>query len=151
MMAGGVAGDAGQDDAGRRGLQVIDVVTRGEAVGGISGAGRGGAQDAAAHVGLDVENLGGGVRAGLAFERPGLFGAVNLTEIVDARVLLGLQTGANEVGDGDGREQPDDGDDDHDFDEREARGAESLILHIRMFLSCDWKYPGGLKARCADK
>jgi hypothetical protein len=139
-MAGGVAGDAGQDDASRRGLQIVDIVTGGERAGRISGAGRGGAIDAPAHVGLDIDDGGGGVGAGLAFERPGLFGAVDLAEIVDARILLRLQAGADEIGNGDGREQPDDGNDDHDLDEREARGAESLVLHIRMLLGCDRNY-----------
>src|SRR5712675_1143601 len=103
MMAGGVASDAGQDDAGRRALEVVDVVTGGERAGRIRGAGRGGAHDAAAHVRLDVDDGGGGVGAGLAFERPGLFGAVNLAEVVDARVLLRLQAGTDEVGNGNGR------------------------------------------------
>ncbi len=58
-----------------------------------------------------------------------LLGAVNLPQVVDAGGLLGLEPRAHEVGDGDGRQQPDDGHDDHDFHEREAGFPRGFDLH----------------------
>ena len=59
----------------------------------------------------------------LVFQRPLLDGTVNLAQVVDARVHLGLRAGAHEVGNRDRREEADDGHDDHDFNEGEARLA----------------------------
>ena len=61
------------------------------------------------------------VRVGLlVFQRPLLFGTINLAEVVDAGVFLCRIAGANEVRDRDGGQQTDDGNHDHDFHEREA-------------------------------
>ena len=70
---------------------------------------------------------------GLILERPLLDGAVNLTEVVDARILLRSGAGADEVRDGDGGQEADDSHHDHDFDECEALLAITIDLHV--FLS----------------
>jgi len=49
-----------------------------------------------------------------------LLGTVNLTKVVDTGVLLGRAAGANEVRDRDGGQHTDDGNHDHNFQEREA-------------------------------
>jgi hypothetical protein len=51
---------------------------------------------------------------------PGLGGAVNLAQIIDAGVLLGSCAGADEVWNRHGQQQPDYGDDNHYFNQREA-------------------------------
>ena len=63
-----------------------------------------------------------------------LLGAVNLAEVVDAGVLLGGVAGPNEVRDGDGRQEANDGHHDHDFYEREARFIAGVDFHNYTFL-----------------
>ena len=56
--------------------------------------------------------------------------AVNLPQVVDACALLGLETGAHEVRDGNGRQQADDGHHDHDFHQRKTAGTGQFYLHM---------------------
>ena len=78
------------------------------------------ADDFVLQVGLDVRVVEGSIRKLLGLEGPGLGGAVNLAQVIDAGVLLRLRASAHEVGDGDRGQQADDGDDDHDFHQGEA-------------------------------
>ena len=55
----------------------------------------------------------------LVFQCPGLDRAINLAQVVDAGVFLRLRAGADEVGNGNRGQQANDGDDDHDFHQRE--------------------------------
>ena len=59
-------------------------------------------------------------RAVLHVEGPGLDGAVNLLEIVQARVGLSRGAGLNVIGDGESSQQANDHDDDHDLDQRKT-------------------------------
>ena len=105
-------------------------------IGATSRAGR----DQVAGVQLDVR---GQVRAhgdrgtrGLAFFQRELVGRrVKLAEVVDASVGLRGGTRFHEVRDRNRREEADDGHNDHDFDEREARAADVFIgFHLLFFL-----------------
>ena len=60
------------------------------------------------------------------------FGGPDGGEVGLALTRLGLQLEAHEVGNRDGREDPDDGDHDHQLDEREA--AASLDGHVGVLL-----------------
>lgn len=55
--------------------------------------------------------------------------AIDLAKVIDARVFLRSDARADEVWDRDGGQQPDDGNHDHDFDEREARLQRFSIFH----------------------
>ena len=68
-------------------------------------------------------------------QRPLLLGAVNQAQIVDARVLLRGRARAHEVGYGDGGQQTDNRDDDHNFNEGETCLAADFIFHKTFFLS----------------
>jgi hypothetical protein len=59
----------------------------------------------------------------------------NLALIVDARVCLRRITSAHEVRNRDRSEEADDGHDDHDFNQREARLTGGIDLHICSVLS----------------
>ena len=63
------------------------------------------------------------VAAALFSKGPFLLGAINLPEIVDAGVLLRGGSGMHEIGNRDRRQQTDDGDNDHDFNQGETRFA----------------------------
>ncbi len=65
----------------------------------------------------------------LGFERPGLNRTVDLTQVVDTGVHLRGRTGFHEVGNGNGRQQANDGHDDHDLDQGEAALPGCLDLH----------------------
>jgi len=131
-MSSGVAGSAGINKAGRRGLKVIQAVARGECVLRIRRAGRRGALSAATQIRLDVLDRGNGGLGGFVFQRPGLFGAVNLAKVVDAGGLLGLEARAHEIWNRDGCQQSDDGHHNHDFHECKSPGSNSLDLHRRL-------------------
>jgi hypothetical protein len=85
--------------------------------------GRAGREDAAFEIIDDAAGTRGhdGI-AGflLLFEGPLLHRTVDLAEVIHARILLRGAAGFDEVGNGDGREETDDRDDDHDFDEGKA-------------------------------
>ena len=102
------------------------------------GDGIGAVRGAAGHQrALEVRgHVGGGhvvnVRL-FVFQSPLGFGTVNLTEIVDAGVLLGLATGFDEVGNCDGGQEPDDRDDDHDLDQGEGGTVNGFEVHTFSF------------------
>ena len=76
-------------------------------------------------------------RVFLVLERPLLDRAVDLPQIIDAGILLRGGAGADKVGDGDGSQQADNCDHDHDFHQRETRLAGSSNLHtVFVFLLC---------------
>jgi hypothetical protein len=58
-----------------------------------------------------------------------LLGGINEPQVVDAGILLGGGAGFDEVGNGDRGQQSDDGDDDHDLNERKPCFAINF-LHI---------------------
>ncbi len=58
-----------------------------------------------------------------------LFGGPDGGEVGLALAGLGLQLEPKEVGDGDGRQDSDDGDDDHQLDERKAAASVVELLH----------------------
>src|ERR1019366_8860175 len=87
-------------------------------------------------VGAQVGRIGDRV-VGLQvlFQRELVGRRVNLAEVVDAGVGLGGGAPLQEVRNRDGRQQADDGHDDHDFDEGEARFTEDLgLFHYICFL-----------------
>ena len=88
-----------------------------------------------AQIRFNVSRLRRG-RAGLAlFQRPLLLGGVNDAEVVDARIGLRGLTSFHEVRNRDGRQEADDGHDDHDFHQRETRLAVGLgHFHCICFL-----------------
>jgi len=91
-----------------------------------------------AEVRLDV---GGGNRCSTGFalfKSVLLFGTVDLTEVVDAGIGLRILARFDEVGDRDCRQEADDGHDDHDFHQREARLIRSDNFHYNLsaFLNC---------------
>ena len=110
-------------------LHVTDRVARRKGAGRIRRAARERAKITAAHVGLDVRLRRGGVGGSLVFQGPLLLGTVNLTEVVDAGILLRGGAGANEVGNRDGGQETDNGHDDHDFHQREALFAGFILFH----------------------
>ena len=71
---------------------------------------------------------------------------VKLAEVVDAGVGLRLSTRFHEVRNRDGRQEADDGHDDHDFDEREARITEVFVsfhFTVSFFLTRREQTAGG--------
>jgi len=97
-------------------------------------------RDLVAGVQLDIGREVGAERdrrtRGLAlFQRELVGRRVNLAEVVDASVGLRGGTRFHEVRDRNRREEADDGHNDHDFDEREARAADVFIgFHLLFFL-----------------
>jgi len=134
-MAGGVTRSAGHDQTGRQGIEVIDGVAGGEGVAGIRRATGQGAATAVAQIGLNVGSLGDGGGRGTVLRGPDLLGAVNLAQVGDAGGLLGLQAGADEIRNGDGGQQADDGDNDHNFHERKPAGTISFDFHKLLVLT----------------
>src|SRR2546422_9128332 len=63
------------------------------------------------------------------FQRPLLFDAINLAEVVDARFVLARFRRLHEVSDRYGRQNPDDGHHDHDFHQREASLPDQYKYH----------------------
>ena len=88
-------------------------------------------------VGRQVPRIVDGRPSLLAFfQRPLLGGAVNLPQVVDAGIGLRGGTSLHEVGNGDCRQQADNGHDNHDFHQGEARLAGGLgIFHILFLFS----------------
>jgi hypothetical protein len=77
----------------------------------------------------DTRRVGRGL---LLFQRPLLLRAVDLAEVVDARIGLGRGARFDEVGDRDRGEEADDGHNDHDFNQREARVTGVTDFHINV-------------------
>ena len=122
----------GVDLAARIHSNRVDGVAVCEVGAGIGRAAGQGTGCTTAHIRLEVGS-GGSIAGGLlVFQSPLLLGSVNLAEVVDASVLLSLGAGANEVRDGDRSQETDDGDDDHDFDQGEARFA-CVVFHTICF------------------
>ena len=95
-------------------------IARGPGLRAVSGAGRQFTRRAVAEVGLQIRTRRR-AGAGLALlQRPLLLGGVDQAQFVDARVHLRGSAGAHKVGDGDGGQQTDNRDDDHDFDKGET-------------------------------
>ena len=94
------------------------------------------------HLVFHVSANGGVVHLGIialfGFERPGLNRPVNLAQVVDARIHLSGGTGFHEVWNRDGREQPDDGHDDHDFHQGESLLAGFLSFHTNLSVGAAW-------------
>ena len=65
----------------------------------------------------------------LILQRPLLFRAVDLAQVVDARIFLRRSASAHEVGNRDGGQKTNDGHNNHDFHQREARLARSIDSH----------------------
>ena len=87
--------------------------------------------NAAAGVHLDVARYGLGTcnsrTVGLSIlERPFIDAVINLSEVVDAGICLRSSAGADEVGNRNRRQQSDDGNDNHDFNQCEAHFASGL-------------------------
>jgi hypothetical protein len=124
----------------RRGRQGVQRASRGSANGAfrISAAGRA-AGNRACGVQLDivrqvVREIYGRAGGQFGFQRILIGRRVNLAEVVDAGVLLGGGACFHEVGDGDGRQEADDGHDDHDFHQRETALADVFYcLHFSLF------------------
>ena len=108
----------------------------GDVIGPAAGAGRLVAQ---VGVGADEVRIDRGVAALLVLlERPLDLGILHLLEIGDANAAAAGFAVAEEVRDGDGRDEADDGHDDHDFDEGEAPPAVSAVqFHTCVWLFCD--------------
>ena len=122
--------DGAAERAGRR------AANGGVGVGAASGTRR----NAAIGIELDVRRqgtrIGDGGTGGLAFFQRVFIGRrINLAEVVDTGI--GLRGGArfHEVRDRDRGEEADDGHNDHDFDEREARFTDVLgRFHLLFFV-----------------
>jgi len=77
----------------------------------------------------------GGTRAFAGFQCPLTCGRINLAEVVDAGIGLRGGAGFHEVGNRDGRQEADDGHDDHDFHQCETGFTKIFYcLHFIIFL-----------------
>jgi len=121
-------GSTAGDFAGRGSVHFVRIIAAGEAVTRINRAGRQVAS-AAAEVRLEVAAHGQAGGNLLVFQGPLLLGTIDQTQVVDTGILLGGRAGAHEVRNRDRGQKTDDGDDDHDFNERKARLAICLSLH----------------------
>jgi hypothetical protein len=74
-----------------------------------------------ANIRLDVCDQGGVGGKFTMFQGPLLFGLINDAEVIDTAIGLRRLTGTHVVGNPDGRQEADDGHDDHDLHQREAR------------------------------
>ena len=72
---------------------------------------------------------------GVVFHRPLLDGEIGLPQVVDARIHLRDLPRVQKIWNRNGRQQSDDRDDDHDFDESEARRAGGWFFHGNGFPS----------------
>ena len=79
------------------------------------------------------------------FQRPLVLGRIHLAKIVDANVFLRRVARPNEVRDGNGHQQTDDGHHDHDFHKREALFGQGFDFHVTA-LSVVRREPGGRRA-----
>ena len=130
--------------AHRRGRGIDYGVAVGERLGRIQRAIGQQTRRAAAHVRLNIRPRCRIGRFGLGFQCPLLDGAVNLTEVVDARVLLRSRTRLQEVGNRDRSQEADNGHHDHDFHQCETRFTGRFDFHTT-FLSA----MGGVNTRQA--
>jgi len=98
----------------------------GVAIGESGAAGR--ANDIAFQVGADIRVLDGLLLIFLCVQRPLLNGGINLAQVIDTRIRLGNAARPQKAGYCNASQQSDDGDDDHDLDEREACRPRSVKL-----------------------
>ena len=110
-------------------------IAGGPGLSAIRGAGRQFAGGAMAEIGLQFRRGAGDAGGGLLtlFERPLLLGTVDQTQVVNTCILLRSGAGAHEVGYGDGGQQTDNRDDDHDFHQSETCLAGDFIFHRLSF------------------
>ncbi len=101
----------------------------------------------ATEVRVDVRRVRRNLRLLTVFQRPLLLGSINDAEVVDAGVGLRGLTSSHEVGNRDSRQQADNGDDDHDFNQRKAGFTDVFdCFHFLTFWSV-WRWnrtAGGL-------
>jgi hypothetical protein len=83
-------------------------------------AGRAGWHGCTREESLQIFRIGSKIGIPIGFESPGAFGGVDLAEVVDAKVTRSTVAGFEEARDGDGGQQPNDGDQDGDFQESES-------------------------------
>ena len=121
-------GDSGSERACRRGPH------RRVRVGATGWAWRNASGGVELDIRREVRRIANGI-AGLfvLFKGELIGGAINLTQVINARVRLSPGAGAHKVGNRDRRQEPDDGHDDHDFHEGEA-GA----LGVRLVVCMVW-------------
>ena len=113
---------------------VINRVTGCESISGsASRAGRQLSSGATAHVYSELRSRCNIGRNNLVFQAILLLGPVDLAQVIDAGVLLGLSARSHEVGDGNGGQQTNDGDHDHDFHQGETCLTICFNLHIITF------------------
>lgn len=99
-----------------------------ERVSAVRGARRNGTRSVELDVGSQVSAQGEGVTSLFALFQSELVGRrVNLTEVVDASIGLRGSASFDEVRNRDRRQEADDGHDNHDFDEGEARRTEVFV------------------------
>ena len=87
-------------------------------------------------VGRQVGRIGDGITGLLAlFQRELVGRRINLAEVVDAGIALRGGTGFHEVRNRNGRQEADDGHDDHDFHQGETRFTDVFgLFHFVCFL-----------------
>jgi len=129
----GVASGAGINQAGGKCVQIVHVVAGGERIGRIGGASRQRATGAVPKIRLDGRSLRHSGKPRPAFRGPKLLRAVQLAQVADACGLLRFEARADEIGNGDGGQEADDGDHDHDFDEGERADAIDFMFHKLLF------------------
>ena len=119
---------AGHDLAERLQVNGLERIAAGE--GRAIPTGR--ANDRALQVTADISKPWHGVCGLLGLQRPLLSSAVDLTQVIDTGVHLRGRARPNEVGNRDSCQQPDDGDHDHDFHERETRLFVAFDVHTTL-------------------
>ena len=117
-------------------LDIQHYVAGSEVAGGRRWTSRQRSCSATAHVGLDfiAVRSDGRRSALLVFQCPLLNRAVNLAEVVDARIFLRFGACPDEVRNRDGGQQTDNGDHNHDFNQREPGLTICCYLHIVTFI-----------------
>jgi hypothetical protein len=128
--------DVGRRGRGERAGHLGGVADRERGVSTTSRTRRNGAAGIQLDIGRQVGGQAGSrrTRAFAGFQGPFIFRGVNLAEVVDASI--GLRGGArfHKVRNRDRGQQTDDGDDNHDFNQRETRFTEVLIrFHFSIF------------------
>ena len=106
-QAGGLVGDGAEAVAGRKGGTAACRWTN----------------DRAFQIGLNVGEGDGGTRRFKVLQGPLLGGVINLPQVIDTGLGLGLGARAHDVGHGDHSEEADEGHHEHDFDQRESRSV----------------------------
>jgi len=91
-----------------------------------------------AEIRLEVRAGGGGSGRLMLFQGPLLFGCIDQTQVVNASIHLRRGARAHEVRNGDGCQQTDNRDNDHNFHQRETCLAIDFIFHtLTFFTRCE--------------